>query len=125
MSGTPTYLARQDRQHFVACTANGGQIRINWRHAQVRMAPSELLAMHDFFQAAIPRLKSNLLLGNSLYCVIQDDQDNFEVWLLGVGFYLTPREFRRFMQLITDGADAVRSIAELAALHEQGNMRLN
>ncbi|MBX3015556.1 MAG: hypothetical protein KF832_28805 [Caldilineaceae bacterium] len=125
MARTPNFLARQDRQHFVTCTDDGGQIRIHWRHALVRMAPSELLAMNDFFQAAIPRLQTNILLGNSLYCVIQDDQDNFEVWLLGVGFYLTPHEFQRFMQLITDSADTVRSVAELATEREHRTPRWN
>jgi len=41
------------------------------------------------------------------------------VWLLGVGLYLAPREFKRFTQLIIDGADAVRNVAEMAALDDE------
>ncbi len=121
-----TYLARQDRQHYISCTNDGAQIRLAWEHAQVRMAPSQLLAIADFYQSAVPRLKTNALLGNALYCIIQDEQDNFEVWLLGVGLYLTAREFKRFTHLIIDGADAVRSVAEMAALDEDVDFgRLN
>ena len=85
----------------------------------MRMAPSQLLAIADFFQSAMPRLKTNALLGNGLYCIIQDKQNSFEVWLLGVGLYLAPREFKRFTQLIIDGADAVRNVAEMAALDDE------
>ncbi len=113
MSRTQSYLVRLDRQHYISCTNDGAQIRLTWEHAQVRMAPSQLLAIDDFFQSAVPRLHTNSLLGNTLYCIIQDEQDNFEVWLLGVGLYLAQGEFKRFAHLIHDGADAVRSVAEL------------
>lgn len=110
---TQSYLARLDHQHYITCTNDGAQIRLTWEHAQMRMAPSQLLAIGDFFQSALPRLKTNSLLGNTLYCIIQDEQDNFEVWLLGVGLYLAPGEFKRFAHLIHDGADAVRTVAEM------------
>lgn len=117
----PMVLARQDREHFIFATDDGEYVRIQWRHAQVRMVPSELLEMGDFLQESVPRLKTNTLLGNAFYCLIQDDQDNFEVWLLGVGFYMASGEFQRFMQLITDGADAVRMISDFMTTGDAEN----
>lgn len=72
----------------------------------------------------MPCLKINALLGNALYCIIQADQDNFEVWLLGVGLYLAPREFKRFTHQSIDGAEAVRNVAEMAGLDEEEHGRL-
>ncbi|MEM7125949.1 MAG: hypothetical protein AAF702_06465 [Chloroflexota bacterium] len=105
-------LAQHDSRHFIACTSDGGQVCLSWRHARLEFAPSELLAMADFLNETVPTLKTNTLLGNSLYCVLQDEDDNIEIWLLGVGFYMAPSEFRRFMTLIVDGAEAVRTIAQ-------------
>jgi len=120
-----TVLARQDQQHFIAATGGGEQIRINWRHAQIRMAPSELLAIADFFQETAPLLKPNTLWGNAFHCIIQDEQEHFEVWLLGVGFYLGPSEFNRFAQLIHDGADTIRLLANFVSATNAEDERLH
>lgn len=105
-------LAQQDPHHFIACTSDGREICLCWRHARIEFAPSELLAMAEFLQETVPQLKTNTLFGNSLYCLLQDENDNYEVWLLGVGFYMANGEFKRFMNLIVDGAVAIDMIAQ-------------
>jgi hypothetical protein len=109
--GSQMVLARQDRQHFIATSSRGEQIHIHWRHVQINMAPSELLSIADFLERTTPRLKTNSLWGNALHCIIQDERDHVEVWLLGVGFYLTPTEFKQLVDLVYDGANSVRAIA--------------
>lgn len=125
MSRNLTYLARQDRQHYVVCTEDGSKVFLHWRHARVALAPTELLAVTDFLESAVPRLTPGSLLGNALYCVLHDEEGNYEVWLLGIGLYLGPAEFNRFLRLVISGASAIRMSVDRAILQASSDARLN
>ncbi|MEM7537182.1 MAG: hypothetical protein AAF639_33725 [Chloroflexota bacterium] len=117
-----TMLATQGPRNYIDCTQDGELARLHWRHARIEFVPSELLAIADFFRETVPRLQTNCLMGNSLYCIIQDEDDNFEVWLLGVGFYMAENEFRRFVKLILEGAKSVKSVADYVSMNHMNDV---
>lgn len=102
-------LARQDDCHYIACTAWGEEVMLQWRHAQIGISRSALIELGDFYAQALPYMGSSALLGNSRYCILRDENDRYEVWVLGVGFYLSAGEFERFAQLIVDGSHTARA----------------
>ncbi|MEM7344720.1 MAG: hypothetical protein AAF485_10785 [Chloroflexota bacterium] len=113
-----TLLAQHDDHHFVAYIIHSEQVCFNWRRIQIQMTPDELLEVADFLQEIRPQLETNSLRGNAHYCVIQDDRNNFEVWLLGVGLYLKPDEFEHIINLTINGSNAIRARAKFGSSNE-------
>jgi len=111
MNPTVNYLAHRDDSHYVASLPDSGVVVLRWNHLQLYLSSAHLLSVARFLEEARPRLASNALLGNSLYCVLQDEEGNIELWILGVGVYVTISEFDRLVGVLRESCYLVEMLS--------------
>lgn len=84
------------------------QIHINWSQATLCLSSYEFLRAAQFLQNASQSLEDSEQCGDNQHFIVRDERGFCQLWLQGMGLYLDPADFSRFINLVNQAEEQLQ-----------------
>ena len=105
-----TLLAQLCANRFITCSPDG-VLHLTWRQCTLHLSHLDLMQIVQFLEQVEAKWQPGFIFGDRSCQICQSQGDRVILWLLGVGFMLTPEEIGELHRL---GSMAVKRYHTIA-----------
>ena len=105
-----TLLAQLCANRFITCSPDG-VLHLTWRQCTLHLSHLDLMQIGQFLEQVEAKWQPGFIFGDRSCQICQSQGDRVILWLLGVGFMLTPEEIGELHRL---GSMAVKRYHTIA-----------
>ena len=105
-----TLLAKLCPNRFIACSPDG-VLHLTWCQCTLHLSKLDLLQIVQFLEQVQGKLQPGFIFGDRYCQICQPQDDRVILWLLGVGFSLTPGEIGELHRLGSVAVNKYQTIA--------------
>lgn len=105
-----TLLAQLCANRFITCSPDG-MLHLTWQQCTVHLSDLDLMQIVQFLEQVEGKLQPGFIWGDRSCQICQPQSDRVILWLLGVGFTLTPTEIGELRRLGRIAVERCHTIA--------------
>ena len=98
-----TVLAKVGSYRFIS-SCEHGTAHIVWNNVTMLLGLHELAGLTPIIQEAAQLAIQYRIASKRIVHIVYDQNDNFQVWIAGCGFYLKPEEFDEFIGMFVEAS---------------------